>query len=164
MLGCERIDHGYHILEDDAVVDRCRDDGIHFTCCPTSTAVVYGWPDLTTHPINGMMEAGLLVHLNSDDPTMFHTDIGKEYVDFVGQNDYPPEVAKQLVRNGVDATWLDDGDKARAAPRVRRRDRRARRTLRTRVTGRSCLWVAQPQAGIPGLRSFRSACAMLVAT
>jgi adenosine deaminase len=73
---------------------------------------VYGWPDLTTHPINGMMQAGLLVHLNSDDPTMFHTDIGKEYVDFVGQNDYPPEIAKQLVHNGVDATWLDDREKA----------------------------------------------------
>jgi adenosine deaminase len=112
VLGCERIDHGYHILEDDAVVARCRDEGIHFTCCPTSTAVVYGWPDLTTHPINGMMSAGLLVHLNSDDPTMFRTDIGKEYVDFVGQNDYPPEVAKQLVHNGVDATWLDDAEKA----------------------------------------------------
>ncbi len=112
VLGCERIDHGYHILEDDAVVARCRDEGIHFTCCPTSTAVVYGWPDLTTHPINGMMAAGLLVHLNSDDPTMFHTDIGKEYVDFVGQNDYSPEIAKQLVHNGVDATWLDDGEKA----------------------------------------------------
>ena len=112
VLGCERIDHGYHILEDDAVVARCRDEGIHFTCCPTSTAVVYGWPDLTTHPINGMMRAGLLVHLNSDDPTMFHTDIGKEYVDFVGQNDYSPDIAKQLVHNGVDATWLDDSEKA----------------------------------------------------
>jgi len=112
VLGCERIDHGYHILEDEAVVARCRDEGIHFTCCPTSTAVVYGWPDLTTHPINGMMAAGLLVHLNSDDPTMFHTDIGKEYVDFVGQNDYPPEIAKQLVHNGVDATWLDEGEKS----------------------------------------------------
>ncbi len=112
VLGCERIDHGYHILADDAVVERCRDDGIHFTCCPTSTAMVYGWPDLTTHPINGMLEAGLLVHLNSDDPTMFRTDIGKEYVDFVGQNDYPPEVAKAMVLNGVDATWLDPSDKA----------------------------------------------------
>lgn len=112
VLGCERIDHGYHILEDDSVVDRCRDEGIHFTCCPTSTAVVYGWPDLTTHPINGMMRAGLLVHLNSDDPTMFRTDIGKEYVDFVGRNAYPPDVAKQLVHNGVDAAWLDDAEKA----------------------------------------------------
>jgi len=112
LLGCERIDHGYHILQDDAVVSRCRDDGIHFTCCPTSTAVVYGWPDLTTHPINGMLAAGLLVHLNSDDPTMYHTDIGKEYVDFVGQNGYPPEVAKTMVLNGVDASWLDPSDKA----------------------------------------------------
>jgi adenosine deaminase len=112
VLGCERIDHGYHILEDEAVVARCRDDGVHFTCCPTSTAVVYGWPDLTTHPINGMMAAGLLVHLNSDDPTMFRTDIGKEYVDFIGQNDYAPDIAKQMVHNGVDATWLDDGEKA----------------------------------------------------
>ena len=111
LLGCERIDHGYHILEDDAVVARCRDEGIHFTCCPTSTAVVYGWPDLTTHPINGMMAAGLLVHLNSDDPTMFRTDIGKEYVDFVGQNQYGPDIAKELVRNGVEATWLDPSEK-----------------------------------------------------
>jgi adenosine deaminase len=112
VLGCERIDHGYHILSDEAVVARCRDEGIHFTCCPTSTAVVYGWPDLTAHPIKGMIEAGLKVHLNSDDPTMFRTDIGKEYVDFIGQNDYPPELAKELVLNGVDATWLDDSGKA----------------------------------------------------
>ena len=112
LLGCERIDHGYHILEDEAVVERCREDGIHFTCCPTSTAMVYNWPDLTTHPINKMMEAGLLIHLNSDDPTMFKTDIGKEYVDFIGQNNYTPDVAKQFVLNGVDASWLDDADKA----------------------------------------------------
>ena len=58
-----------------------------------------------------MMAQGLLVHLNSDDPTMFHTDIGKEYVDFVGQNEYSSDIAKQLVRNGIDATWLDDVDK-----------------------------------------------------
>jgi adenosine deaminase len=111
VLGCERIDHGYHILEDEAVVARCRDQGIHFTCCPTSTAVVYGWPDLTTHPINGMMAAGLKVMLNSDDPTMFHTDIGKEYVDFCGQNHLPRTQVRELVLNGVDATWLDDTDK-----------------------------------------------------
>lgn len=80
--------------------------------CPTSTAVVYGWPDLTTHPINAMIAAGLRCHLNSDDPTMFRTDIGKEYVDFVGQNHFPPELAKELVFNGIDATFLDDADKA----------------------------------------------------
>jgi adenosine deaminase len=112
LLGCERIDHGYHVLADPAVVARCRDEGLCFTCCPTSTAIVYGWPDLTTHPINGMMAAGLKVMLNSDDPTMFHTDLGKEYVDFIGQNGYGPDVVRRIVLDGVDATWLDDVDKA----------------------------------------------------
>jgi len=110
-LGCERIDHGYHILGDEDVVARCRDDGIYFTCCPTSTARVYGWPDLTTHPINGMIEAGLRVMLNSDDPTMFHTDIGKEFVDFCGQNAHTPALVRELVLNGIEAAWLDDADK-----------------------------------------------------
>jgi adenosine deaminase len=111
VLGCERIDHGYHILEDEAVLSRCRDEGIYFTCCPTSTAVVYGWPDLTTHPIGRMVSAGLNCMLNSDDPTMFHTDIGKEYVDLCGALDYGPDVVRQLCLNGVEATWLDDDDK-----------------------------------------------------
>jgi adenosine deaminase len=112
LLGCERIDHGYHILQDDAVVARCRDGGIHFTCCPTSTAVVYGWPDLTTHPINGMLAAGLLVHLNSDDPTMFHTDIGKEYVDLCTALAYGPEQVREFCLNGVEAAWLSDDERA----------------------------------------------------
>ena len=112
LLGCERLDHGYHILEDPEVVARCRGEGITFTVCPTSTSVVYGWPDLTQHPITKMMDAGLRVMLNSDDPTMFHTDIGEEYVRFRGQNNYGPKVVRQLVLQGVDATWCDDVDKA----------------------------------------------------
>ena len=55
VLGCERLDHGYHVLDSPAVTARCRDDGVFFTCCPTSTSVVYGWPDLTTHPIREMV-------------------------------------------------------------------------------------------------------------
>src|SRR5205807_3908573 len=39
VLGCERIDHGYHILGDDEVVKRAADEGITFTVCPTATAV-----------------------------------------------------------------------------------------------------------------------------
>lgn len=112
VLGCERIDHGYHVLASDEVTARCRDQGIYFTCCPTSTAVVYGWPDLSNHPIKDMVGAGLRVMLNSDDPTMFHTDIGREYVELCRALDYEPAQARELVLNGVDATWLDDSDKA----------------------------------------------------
>jgi adenosine deaminase len=59
-----------------------------------------------------MIDAGLRVMLNSDDPTMFHTDIGEEYVKFCGQNNYGPKAVRQLVLQGVEATWCDDVDKA----------------------------------------------------
>ncbi len=112
ILGCERIDHGYHILSDPAVIQRCLDDGLYFTVCPTSTARVYGWPDLTTHPIIGMVDAGLQCMLNSDDPTMFHTDIGNEYVQMVPAAGWGLAKVRELMLNGVEATWLDDSDKA----------------------------------------------------
>jgi adenosine deaminase len=112
VLGCERIDHGYHILEDEEVIRRCRDQRMYFTCCPTSTAIVYGWPDLTQHPIKGMVEQGLQVMLNSDDPTMFHTDVGKEYVDLCTALRYEPDRVREFVINGVEAAWLDDGERA----------------------------------------------------
>ena len=112
LLGCERIDHGYHILEDPAILARCRDDGIYFTCCPTSTAVVYGWPDLSHHPIKDMVAGGLRCMLNSDDPTMFHTDIGREYVVACQALGYDAAKVRQLCLNGVEASWLDGVDKA----------------------------------------------------
>jgi adenosine deaminase len=115
VLGCERIDHGYHVMGDEAVVKRCREDGVFFTCCPTSTAVVYGWSDLSTHPIGEMVAAGLRCMLNSDDPTMFHTDIGKEFVDLCGALAYDHAIVRQLCLNSVEATWLDDVDKRRLA-------------------------------------------------
>jgi adenosine deaminase len=115
LLGCERIDHGYHILSDQAVIDRCLDEGISFTVCPTSTAVVYGWPDLSSHPIIGMVDAGLTCMLNSDDPTMFHTDIGKEYVDMVPAAGWGLATVRELMLNGVEAAWLDDSDKVAMA-------------------------------------------------
>jgi adenosine deaminase len=59
-----------------------------------------------------MIAQGLKIMLNSDDPAMFHTDIGKEYVDFCGQNGYGPDVVRTLVLNGVEATWLDPTGKS----------------------------------------------------
>ena len=77
--------------------------------------MVYGWPDLSTHPIIGMVDAGLRCMLNSDDPTMFHTDIGNEYVQMVPAAGWGLAQVRELMLNGVEATWLDDSDKATMA-------------------------------------------------
>jgi adenosine deaminase len=112
ILGVERIDHGYHILEDDDVVSRCRNAGITFTVCPTATAVCYFDPnDFAKHPIREMASQGLKIMINSDDPPMFHTDIGTEYVQMTAAAEWSPEQIRGFVMNGIDGAWLDDSEK-----------------------------------------------------
>jgi adenosine deaminase len=114
VLGCERIDHGYHVLGDETVVSRCRDEGIYFTVCPTATAVCYFDPDdYTTHPIREMVAKGLRVMINSDDPPMFHTDIGTEYVKMVQAAEWAPDKVREFSLNGVEASWMSDDEKRR---------------------------------------------------
>jgi adenosine deaminase len=114
VLGCERIDHGYHVLGDEAVVNRCRDEGIYFTVCPTATAVCYFDPDdYTTHPIREMVAKGLRVMINSDDPPMFHTDIGSEYVKMVQAAEWGPDKVREFSLNGIDGSWMSDDEKRR---------------------------------------------------
>ncbi len=114
LLRCERIDHGYHVLGDEAVVNRCRDEGIYFTVCPTATAVCYFDPeDYTSHPIREMVAKDLKVMINSDDPSMFHTDIGSEYVKMVQAADWEPAQVREFALNGVDGSWMADDEKRR---------------------------------------------------
>lgn len=111
VLGCERIDHGYHVLGDPEVVKRARDDGIAFTTCPTATAVCYFTDDLTQHPIVRMQQAGLRLTLNSDDPPMFHTDIGEEFARMVPAAGWDTARVRELCLTAVDAAWMDPGER-----------------------------------------------------
>lgn len=110
-LGCGRIDHGYKVLDDLELVKRARDENIYFTCCLHSSSILYGLNDFATHPIRHMIDGGLKVTLNTDDPTMMDTHIGKEYQEGCVAMGLGPDQAEQIALDGVDATWLDDSDK-----------------------------------------------------
>ena len=114
ILGCERIDHGYHVVDDAALVAQCKAAGTHFTCCPSTTVYTTIWKDLTAadHPIRVMQEAGLNISLNTDDPPMMHTNIAREYL--IGARDFgfTPETLKEISLNSVRASWLDEERKA----------------------------------------------------
>lgn len=111
-LGCMRIEHGYHVIDDPEAVDRCRRERVAFTCCPHSSEKLSGWTDYPTHPIKRMLDEGLLVCFNTDDPPMFHTDIGWEYEDTCQRMGLGPDEATRIVMNGLEATWLPDDEKA----------------------------------------------------
>ena len=71
VLGAERIDHGVRCLEDDALVQRLVNEQIPLTVCPLSNVRLRVIDELRDHPLRRMLDRGLLVTVNSDDPAYF---------------------------------------------------------------------------------------------
>src|SRR3954467_2318836 len=71
VLGVERIDHGNRALEDPELVARLRDEQVPLTVCPLSNVALKGVPHIDEHPLPRMLEQGLVVTVNSDDPAYF---------------------------------------------------------------------------------------------
>jgi adenosine deaminase len=71
LLHVDRIDHGNRAMEDPALVRRLAEMRIVLTVCPLSNLRLGGVPSLATHPLRRMIEAGLKVTINSDDPAYF---------------------------------------------------------------------------------------------
>ena len=119
VLGCERIDHGYHILADPAVVERCRDDGIHFTCCPTSTArgLRLARPHHPPDQRDGRRRAARACSTATTRRCSTPTSARSTSTSCRPERLRAGHGAGELVLNGVDATWLDDADKATHARR-----------------------------------------------
>jgi adenosine deaminase len=110
-LHCERIDHGYFIMQDDDVIRRCRDEGVGFACIFTTSR--RAWRPWRRASIAAMVEQGLRVSLASDDPAMFPTTLSQEYLIGAHQVGFDLAMLRQLNLNGVDAAWLDEAEKAR---------------------------------------------------
>lgn len=71
LLGAERIDHGVRSLEDPALVERLVAERIPLTVCPLSNVRLRVVDQLEEHPLARMLDAGLVVTANSDDPAYF---------------------------------------------------------------------------------------------
>jgi adenosine deaminase len=111
LLACDRIDHGYFVLEDDDAVKRCRDEGVVFACISTTSR--RAWIPWRRASIKAMVEAGLRVSLASDDPAMFPTTVAREYAIAGTELGFEPTTMHQIALNGIDAAWTDDAHKQR---------------------------------------------------
>jgi adenosine deaminase len=60
-----------------------------------------------------MVAKGLKVMINSDDPPMFHTDIGSEYAKMVQAAEWEPAQVREFCLNGIDGSWAPDDEKRR---------------------------------------------------
>jgi len=120
VLGCERIDHGLRIVDDPGLIRRFADERIPLTVCPNSNIVIANaYERLEQHPLPAMRTAGLLATVNTDDPALTFLDLGLEYRSVMEAFGYGWDDMVAIALDGVEATWLDDGDKRALAARVR---------------------------------------------
>ena len=114
LLGCARVDHGYNIVDDPAIVAACVASQIGFTVCPTTTTYTSAFRDLAApdHAIRQMADAGLNLNINSDDPAMFTSDLADEFSIVHHTMGFTLAEMKQFALNGIDAAWIDDSTKA----------------------------------------------------
>jgi adenosine deaminase len=114
VLGVDRVDHGYHVMADDRVVDRCRDLALPFTCTPIASDITgaSGPGDGSHRAIGDMVDAGLVVTIDSDDPPLFGTDPTNDFAVLADALGYDESQLSRFTTNAIDASWLDDAAKA----------------------------------------------------
>lgn len=111
-LGCDRLDHGYRIVDDPSMVDLARERDVVFTVTPVSTTICSGWTLDEHHRIRAMIDAGLRVAVSTDDAMFFRTDLGREYREGLLSMGVDASAAKAIALNGIDGAFCDDDTKA----------------------------------------------------
>ena len=80
MLGVERVDHGIRAVEDAALLRRLASDRVPLTVCPLSNVRLRCVESLEQHPLPQLLDAGVLVTINSDDPAYFGGYVAENYL------------------------------------------------------------------------------------
>jgi adenosine deaminase len=118
VLHAERIDHGVRCLEDPELVARLARDRIPLTVCPLSNVRLGVVPAIVHHPLPELIERGLYVTLNSDDPAYFGGYLNENYMAVAEAFELTRETLCALARNGFEASFVDATDKAAYVAKV----------------------------------------------
>ena len=112
VLKVRRIDHGVAAIRDPALQRRLADARIPLTMCPLSNLELQVTPDLSRHPLKQLLDAGLVVTVNSDDPAYFDGYLLQNYVAVQKALGLSHADLAQLARNSITASLLPDARKA----------------------------------------------------
>ncbi|SCL24661.1 aminodeoxyfutalosine deaminase [Micromonospora rhizosphaerae] len=117
-LGAERIGHGISAVLDPQLLADLAERQIALEVCPTSNVRTRAVATIEEHPLPQLVEAGLLVTVNSDDPPMFGTTLNDEYAMAARLLGIGPEGLAGLARNAVTASFLEPGEKSRISAEI----------------------------------------------
>ncbi len=142
LLKIERIDHGVRAIEDERLMQRIIDEQIPLTVCPLSNTKLCVFDDMRQHNILQMLERGVKVTVNSDDPAYFGGYVTENFAALHESLGMTQEQAKRLAQNSLDARLVLSG----TAERVRQ------------LTDLACAASPSPSttAGFPSVDSFQT--------
>ena len=103
-IGVDRIDHGINVVEDDGLCAKLEHTGIGLTCCPISNRYVTG--SLKGPEIKLLLDRGIRVTINSDDPAYFPGYVGDNLLAFHDAVDLTATDVVTLQRNAIEIAWL----------------------------------------------------------
>ncbi|GAA2093207.1 adenosine deaminase [Microlunatus panaciterrae] len=112
-LGAERIGHGTSATQDPELLRYLAEHQIPLEVCPTSNIATGAVTALELHPLRDMVDAGVLVTLNSDDPPMFATHLNAEYQIAARLLDLDEAGVVALAQQAVRSSFLDETGKQR---------------------------------------------------
>ncbi len=113
VLGAQRIDHGVRSQEDPSLVDRLVEERVPLTMCPLSNLKLHVVQRLEDHNLKRLLERGVMVTVNSDDPAYFGGYVLDNYVAIAEALGLTRKDLVQLARNSIVASFLPHGDKER---------------------------------------------------
>jgi len=112
VLHVDRIDHGNRALEDAELVARIAAEHVALTVCPLSNLKLCVIPDIAGSPVKRMLDLGLRVTINSDDPAYFGGYVGANYRAVADALTLSTDEIVTLVRNGFLGSFLSEEQKA----------------------------------------------------
>ncbi len=111
VLKVERIDHGVQSSKDAALMRRLARDRIPLTVCPLSNLKLCVFPDLTSHNLRQLLDAGLVATVNSDDPAYFGGYLNENFRQTFAATGLDAAQAYTLARNSFEASFIEDAAK-----------------------------------------------------
>ena len=120
VLKVDRIDHGVQSAQDAALMARLAKDRTPLTVCPLSNLKLCVFPDLKDHNLRQLLDAGLCVTINSDDPAYFGGYINENFLQTFAALQLDAQHAWTLAHNSIEASFAPEADKARWVQQLNR--------------------------------------------
>jgi len=108
ILNIKRIDHGNNSLQDDKLIAEIVEKNIALTVCPLSNKALQVVPDLKEHPLKKMMELGMKVTVNSDDPAYFGGQVNQNFIEIQKALHLSKQDIYELAKNSFEYALIGD--------------------------------------------------------